>query len=76
MDGLPVTVRLLDPPLHEFLPSTEELALKDGTVGLNPEERRLYEAALSWQEANPMLGRAGCASGSSSPASTPCRCGP
>ncbi len=58
MDGLPVTVRLLDPPLHEFLPSTEELALKDGTVGLNPEERRLYEAALSWQEANPMLGTA------------------
>ena len=59
MDGLPVTVRLLDPPLHEFLPSTEELALKDGTVGLNPEERRLYEAALSWQEANPMLGTRG-----------------
>jgi pyruvate,orthophosphate dikinase len=59
MDGLPVTVRLLDPPLHEFLPSTEELALKDATVGLNPEERRLYEAALSWQEANPMLGTRG-----------------
>jgi pyruvate, orthophosphate dikinase len=59
MDELPVTVRLLDPPLHEFLPSTEELALKDGTVGLSPEERRLYEAALSWQEANPMLGTRG-----------------
>jgi pyruvate,orthophosphate dikinase len=59
MDGLPVTVRLLDPPLHEFLPSTEELALKDGTVGLNPEERRLYEAALMWREANPMLGTRG-----------------
>ena len=43
MDGLPVTVRLLDPPLHEFLPSTEELAHKDATVGLNPEERRLYD---------------------------------
>jgi pyruvate,orthophosphate dikinase len=59
MDGLPVTVRLLDPPLHEFLPSTEELAIKEATVGLNPEERRLYEAALSWKEANPMLGTRG-----------------
>jgi pyruvate,orthophosphate dikinase len=59
MDGLPVTVRLLDPPLHEFLPSTEELAHKDATVGLNPEERRLYEAALAWRETNPMLGTRG-----------------
>ena len=59
MDGLPVTVRLLDPPLHEFLPSTEELAHKEATVGLNPEERRLYEAALSWRESNPMLGTRG-----------------
>src|SRR5207253_308581 len=38
MDGLPVTVRLLDPPLHEFLPSTEELAIKQATEGLTPEE--------------------------------------
>ena len=38
MDGLPVTVRLLDPPLHEFLPSTEELAIKEATVGLDAEE--------------------------------------
>ena len=59
MDGLPVTVRLLDPPLHEFLPSTEGLAHKEATVGLNPEERRLYEAALSWRESNPMLGTRG-----------------
>jgi pyruvate,orthophosphate dikinase len=59
MDGLPVTVRLLDPPLHEFLPSIEELAIKEATVGLNPEERRLYEAARSWKEANPMLGTRG-----------------
>jgi pyruvate,orthophosphate dikinase len=59
MDGLPVTVRLLDPPLHEFLPSTEEMAIKDATVGLDPEERRLYAAALSWKEANPMLGTRG-----------------
>ncbi len=59
MDGLPVTIRLLDPPLHEFLPSTEELAVKEATVGLDDEERRLYEAALSWREANPMLGTRG-----------------
>jgi pyruvate, orthophosphate dikinase len=59
MDGLPVTVRLLDPPLHEFLPSTEEMAVKDATVGLTPEERRLYDAALSWKESNPMLGTRG-----------------
>jgi pyruvate, orthophosphate dikinase len=59
MDGLPVTVRLLDPPLHEFLPSTEELAIKEATVGLSPQEQRLYAAALSWKEANPMLGTRG-----------------
>ena len=59
MDGHPVTVRLLDPPLHEFLPSTEDMAIKEATVGLNPEEQRLYAAALSWKEANPMLGTRG-----------------
>ena len=59
MDALPVTVRLLDPPLHEFLPSTHELAVKEATTGLSPEERRLYDAAKSWQEANPMLGTRG-----------------
>ncbi|HEX3946782.1 MAG TPA: putative PEP-binding protein, partial [Acidimicrobiales bacterium] len=59
MDGLPVTVRLLDPPLHEFLPSTHEMAVKEATVGLTDEERRLYDAALAWQEANPMLGTRG-----------------
>ncbi|HTT86107.1 MAG TPA: putative PEP-binding protein, partial [Acidimicrobiales bacterium] len=59
MDGLPVTVRLLDPPLHEFLPRTEDLAIKDATVGLSPEERALSEAAQAWQEVNPMLGTRG-----------------
>jgi pyruvate,orthophosphate dikinase len=59
MDGLPVTVRLLDPPLHEFLPSTEELAVKEATVGLTPEEEELYRAARQWQEVNPMLGTRG-----------------
>jgi len=59
MDGLPVTVRLLDPPLHEFLPDTEEMAVKEATTGLTAEERKLYDAALSWKEANPMLGTRG-----------------
>jgi pyruvate,orthophosphate dikinase len=59
MDGLPVTVRLLDPPLHEFLPSTEELAVKEATVGLSEEEKEVYQAALAWREFNPMLGTRG-----------------
>ena len=59
MDGLPVTVRLLDPPLHEFLPNVEELAIKDATTGLTPEERDLYNAARAWHEFNPMLGTRG-----------------
>jgi len=59
MDGLPVTVRLLDPPLHEFLPPTGDLAIKEATVGLTDEERALYAAAKSWHEFNPMLGTRG-----------------
>jgi pyruvate,orthophosphate dikinase len=59
MDGLPVTVRLLDPPLHEFLPSTEELAVKEAREGLSDEERALLAAARSWREVNPMLGTRG-----------------
>ena len=59
MDGLPVTVRLLDPPLHEFLPSTEELEIKKATKGLTVEEEKLYEAAKAWHEFNPMLGTRG-----------------
>ena len=59
MDGLPVTIRLLDPPLHEFLPDTQELALKEATVGLTEEEGRLWEAAKTWHEFNPMLGTRG-----------------
>ncbi|MHB8296055.1 MAG: pyruvate, phosphate dikinase [Acidimicrobiales bacterium] len=56
MDGLPVTVRLLDPPLHEFLPSVHELEIKEVTSGLGAEEKKLLAAARSWQEVNPMLG--------------------
>ncbi len=59
MDGLPVTIRLLDPPLHEFLPDTMELAIKEATVGLTDEETRLFEAAKLWHEFNPMLGTRG-----------------
>ena len=59
MDGLPVTVRLLDPPLHEFLPRTEELAIKAATTELTDEERRLLRAAEMWHEYNPMLGTRG-----------------
>ena len=59
MDGLPVTVRLLDPPLHEFLPHTEaemqELANK---LGVSLEQVKNRAAAL--HEANPMLGHRGC----------------
>ena len=59
MDGLPVTIRLLDPPLHEFLPSTHELGIKEVTVGLTDEESELLAAARLWEEANPMLGTRG-----------------
>jgi pyruvate,orthophosphate dikinase len=59
MDGLPVTIRLLDPPLHEFLPHTpqeiEEVA-KD--LGLPPQAIAAKAAELT--EANPMLGHRGC----------------
>src|SRR5205807_400629 len=59
MDGLPVTVRLLDPPLHEFLPNTEDLLVKEATEGLTDQERLLYDAARAWKEVNPMLGTRG-----------------
>jgi pyruvate,orthophosphate dikinase len=59
MDGLPVTIRLLDPPLHEFLPDTMELAVKEATVGLSAEEALLFDAAKTWHEFNPMLGTRG-----------------
>jgi pyruvate,orthophosphate dikinase len=68
MDGLPVTVRLLDPPLHEFLPDTEELAVKQATEGLSTEEEELLRAARSWEEVNPMLGTRGCRLGVIKPA--------
>ena len=59
MDGLPVTVRLLDPPLHEFLPSVEELRVKEAGKGLTEKEQELLHAAESWAEHNPMIGTRG-----------------
>jgi len=60
MDGLPVTIRLLDPPLHEFLPDIEELLVHEARGDLTADDRRLMNAAQLWREANPMLGTRGC----------------
>jgi len=59
MDGLPVTVRLLDPPLHEFLPSVEELRVREAGGGLDATDEALLAAAEHWREQNPMLGTRG-----------------
>jgi pyruvate,orthophosphate dikinase len=59
MDGLPVTVRLLDPPLHEFLPHVTELLVKEASGQLDDHERQLLRAARSWHEQNPMIGTRG-----------------
>jgi pyruvate,orthophosphate dikinase len=59
MDGLPVTVRLLDPPLHEFLPQVEELAIEAARGELPPAGHEMLAAARKWQEQNPMLGLRG-----------------
>jgi pyruvate,orthophosphate dikinase len=66
MAGLPVTVRLLDPPLHEFLPHAEaELADVAAALGTDTESMRRRAAELA--EANPMLGHRGCRLGISYP---------
>ncbi len=59
MDGLPVTIRLLDPPLHEFLPKIEELSLAESSGTLSEREQALLSAAREWSESNPMLGTRG-----------------
>ena len=67
MDGLPVTIRLLDPPLHEFLPPYHDL-LEEYTrldaLGINPEKAselaRTMAKVRVLQEQNPMLGHRGC----------------
>jgi len=66
MAGLPVTIRLLDPPLHEFLPHQEsELADVAKALGMDMDQVRRRMAELS--EANPMLGHRGCRLGISYP---------
>jgi len=67
MDGLAVTIRLLDPPLHEFLPNSESLAIELNTLkclNQSPERQAEIEKLLvtvrSLHEANPMLGTRGC----------------
>ncbi|HEV7959594.1 MAG TPA: pyruvate, phosphate dikinase [Rhizomicrobium sp.] len=59
MEGLPVTIRLLDPPLHEFLPhKEEEIEEVSKASGVTPEKLRARVIAL--HESNPMLGHRGC----------------
>jgi pyruvate,orthophosphate dikinase len=61
MDGLPVTVRLLDPPLHEFLPDLTELSVKVALAGVaaTEQDKNLLEAVRRLHEQNPMLGLRG-----------------
>ena len=66
MNGLPVTVRLLDPPLHEFLPSkTKEI--KDISNSLNLDVKEIESRISELHEQNPMLGHRGCRLGISFP---------
>jgi pyruvate,orthophosphate dikinase len=66
MNGLPVTVRLLDPPLHEFLPhEPKAIAHLAAQIGVAPE--RLGETVHSLHEVNPMLGHRGCRLGITAP---------
>jgi pyruvate,orthophosphate dikinase len=72
MSGLPVTVRLLDPPLHEFLPDsrelTERLAELDGEDSEEASQlRRQLRVVEGLEEANPMLGLRGCRLGIARP---------
>ncbi|MFW5806559.1 MAG: pyruvate, phosphate dikinase [Spirochaetota bacterium] len=58
MDGLPVTIRLLDPPLHEFVPTDKE-AIKELAESVNVSVAKLRAKIDSMHEANPMLGHRG-----------------
>jgi pyruvate,orthophosphate dikinase len=66
MDGLPVTIRLLDPPLHEFLP-TEADEVGRLAAGLGRSAAEIEAAVARLHEANPMLGHRGCRLGYSHP---------
>ena len=66
MEGLPVTIRLLDPPLHEFLPDKEELDAKlreleaSGDWQKIGDVKKIIQRVVSLKELNPMLGHRGC----------------
>ncbi len=66
MDGLPVTIRLLDPPLHEFLPSEAD-EVRRLAAGLGRSADEIEAAVARLHEANPMLGHRGCRLGYSHP---------
>ena len=61
MDGLPVTIRLIDPPLHEFLPDLTDLSVKVALAGdqASAKDRKLLDAVRRLHEQNPMLGLRG-----------------
>src|SRR5258705_10671953 len=59
MQGLPGTIRLLDPPLHEFLPHSEEEIAEVAEV-MKTDPRKLADRARQLNEFNPMLGFRGC----------------
>jgi pyruvate,orthophosphate dikinase len=59
MGGLPVTIRLLDPPLHEFLPHTEK-EIAEVAQAMGADAQRLADRARELHEFNPMLGFRGC----------------
>jgi pyruvate, orthophosphate dikinase len=59
MQGLPVTIRLLDPPLHEFLPHSQH-EIEDVAKSMGADPKKLIERARELDEANPMLGFRGC----------------
>lgn len=71
MSGLPVTIRLLDPPLHEFLPKFDELAIKVSELKYksldSTKEEKLLHRVKALHEANPMMGLRGCRLGISYP---------
>jgi pyruvate,orthophosphate dikinase len=62
MDGLPVVIRLIDPPLHEFLPNLEDQLVKVTKAGdaATDEDKQLLATIRSMHEQNPMLGLRGC----------------
>ena len=61
MDGLPVTIRLIDPPLHEFLPDLTDLSVRVALAGDNAtdKDKKLLDAVRRLHEENPMLGLRG-----------------